>query len=76
MTDVQTLNSPERRESVSMVRIKRALLSVSDKTGIEELAKALARHGVELISTGGTSKALKGAGLKVKDVSRSPDFQR
>ena len=50
-------------------KIRRALLSVSDKTGLVDLAKALAAHGVELVSTGGTSAALKAAGLKVKDVS-------
>ncbi len=50
-------------------KIRRALLSVSDKTGLVDLAKALASHGVELVSTGGTSAALKSAGLKVKDVS-------
>ena len=51
------------------VKIGRALLSVSDKTGLVELARALARHGVELVSTGGTARALREAGLEVKDVS-------
>jgi phosphoribosylaminoimidazolecarboxamide formyltransferase / IMP cyclohydrolase len=55
-------------------RITRALLSVSDKTGLAEFAKALAGHGVELISTGGTAKALKDAGLKVIDVSELTGF--
>lgn len=50
-------------------RVTRALLSVSDKTGLIEFARALAGHGVELISTGGTKKALADAGLKVLDVS-------
>jgi phosphoribosylaminoimidazolecarboxamide formyltransferase/IMP cyclohydrolase len=54
--------------------IRRALLSVSDKTGLAELAKALADHGVELISTGGTAKALKQAGLAVRDVSDVTGF--
>lgn len=53
---------------------KRALLSVSDKTGLIDLAKALARHGVELISTGGTHKAIKEAGLAVKDISEITNF--
>ncbi|NTV52223.1 MAG: bifunctional phosphoribosylaminoimidazolecarboxamide formyltransferase/IMP cyclohydrolase, partial [Candidatus Firestonebacteria bacterium] len=52
-----------------MVKIKRALISVSDKTHIETLARGLVRHGVELLSTGGTAKALKAAGVPVKDVS-------
>ena len=56
------------------VQIKRALLSVFDKTGLLELAKVLADHGVELLSTGGTSKALKEAGYAVKDVSDVTGF--
>src|SRR6186997_3291927 len=55
-------------------RVTRALLSVSDKTGLIEFAKALAGHGVELISTGGTAKAIAAAGLKVKDVSDLTGF--
>ncbi|MDQ8757068.1 bifunctional phosphoribosylaminoimidazolecarboxamide formyltransferase/IMP cyclohydrolase [Sphingosinicella sp. LHD-64] len=51
------------------VRITRALLSVSDKTGLAELGRALARHGVDLISTGGTAGALRDAGLDVRDIS-------
>ena len=55
-------------------RVTRALLSVSDKTGLIEFARALAEHGVELVSTGGTAKAIAGAGLKVKDVSDLTGF--
>ena len=51
------------------VRLRRALLSVSDKTGLVELATALAGLQVELLSTGGTAKALRDAGLAVRDVS-------
>src|SRR5579872_3664765 len=54
--------------------IKRALISVSDKTGIEEFARALVRHGVELISTGGTAGSLRKAGLAVNDVSQVTGF--
>jgi phosphoribosylaminoimidazolecarboxamide formyltransferase/IMP cyclohydrolase len=50
-------------------RITRALLSVSDKTGLVNFAKKLAGHGVELVSTGGTAKELKNAGLTVVDVA-------
>ncbi len=50
-------------------KIKRALLSVSDKAGLVEFASALASHGVEIVSTGGTAKALRDAGLRVMDVS-------
>jgi phosphoribosylaminoimidazolecarboxamide formyltransferase / IMP cyclohydrolase len=55
-------------------RVARALLSVSDKTGLIGLARALAGHGVELVSTGGTAKAIAEAGLKVKDVSELTGF--
>src|SRR3954470_11931700 len=55
-------------------RITRALISVSDKTGLIEFARSLASHGVELVSTGGTAKALKDAGLKVMDVSELTGF--
>jgi phosphoribosylaminoimidazolecarboxamide formyltransferase/IMP cyclohydrolase len=57
-----------------MARIQRALLSVSDKTGLVALARALATAGVELISTGGTAKALREAGLKVSDLSAYTGF--
>ena len=55
-------------------RITRALLSVSDKTGLVDFAKALEGYGVELVSTGGTAKALKDAGLKVIDVAELTGF--
>src|SRR5881227_3259239 len=54
--------------------IRRALLSVSDKTGLVELARGLAKFGVELISTGGTRKALADAGLPVKDIAEITGF--
>jgi phosphoribosylaminoimidazolecarboxamide formyltransferase/IMP cyclohydrolase len=54
---------------MSMLRPARALLSVSDKTGLVELAQALVRHGVALISTGGTARTLRDAGLEVQDVA-------
>jgi phosphoribosylaminoimidazolecarboxamide formyltransferase / IMP cyclohydrolase len=56
------------------VKIARALLSVSDKTGLAELGQALARHGIELVSTGGTAAALREAGLDVRDVSDLTGF--
>ena len=55
-------------------RITRALLSVSDKAGLIDFATSLAGFGVELVSTGGTAKALKDAGLKVADVSELTGF--
>jgi phosphoribosylaminoimidazolecarboxamide formyltransferase/IMP cyclohydrolase len=55
-------------------RVTRALLSVSDKSGLIEFARALAAHGIDLVSTGGTAKAIAAAGLKVRDVSELTGF--
>jgi phosphoribosylaminoimidazolecarboxamide formyltransferase/IMP cyclohydrolase len=55
-------------------RVSRALISVSDKTGVVDFARALAGHGVELVSTGGTRKTLSDAGLNVLDVSDLTGF--
>jgi phosphoribosylaminoimidazolecarboxamide formyltransferase/IMP cyclohydrolase len=55
-------------------RATRALISVSDKSGVVEFARALAGYGIELVSTGGTRKALSDAGLKVLDVSELTGF--
>ncbi|MGR3714451.1 MAG: bifunctional phosphoribosylaminoimidazolecarboxamide formyltransferase/IMP cyclohydrolase [Shimia sp.] len=54
--------------------IRRALISVSDKTGLIDLATALSARGVELLSTGGSAKAMRDAGLEVKDVSEVTGF--
>src|ERR1700686_1845862 len=55
-------------------RVARALLSVSDKSGLIEFARALAGHGIELVSTGGTAPALAGASLAVRDGSEITGF--
>jgi len=55
-------------------KVRRALVSVSDKTGLADFAKTLADLGVEIISTGGTAKALRDSGLKVTDVSEVTGF--
>src|SRR6187431_2493144 len=55
-------------------KIKRALISLSDKTGAVEFAKALQGHGVDIISTGGTAKAMRDAGIDVTDVSDVTGF--
>lgn len=57
-----------------LVPLRRALISVSDKTGLIDLATALHQRGVELLSTGGTAKAIRDAGLPVKDVSDVTGF--
>src|ERR1017187_7717451 len=55
-------------------RVRRALLSVTDKTGLVEFARALAGHDVELVSTGGTARGLREAGLTVRDISDLTGF--
>lgn len=57
-----------------MLKIKRALISVSDKTGLEDLAKGLASYNVEILSTGGTAKKISDLGIKVRDVSTYTGF--
>ena len=57
-----------------LVPVRRALISVSDKTGLVEFAAALARAGVEIVSTGGTAKALAAGGFAVRDVSELTGF--
>src|SRR5437763_12633630 len=57
-----------------LVPVRRALISLSDKTGLEELAAGLARHGVEIVSTGGTAAKLRQAGAEVRDVSDLTGF--
>src|SRR5690606_2663059 len=66
---LRSLDHPMTAASLPPVKIRRALLSVSDKTGLVELTRALAGYGVELLSTGGTARALRDAGLDVRDVS-------
>ncbi len=60
--------------SADLLPVRRALLSVSDKTGLIDLARALAARNVELLSTGGTAKAIREAGLPVKDVADITGF--
>ena len=60
--------------TADLLPVRRALLSVSDKTGLVELARALSARGVELLSTGGTAKAIRDAGLAVTDVSEATGF--
>ena len=68
------MTAPAFPPSPDLVAPKRALLSVSDKTGLLEAARALAAAGVELVSTGGTKAAIAAAGLAVKDVSEITGF--
>ncbi|MCB9982392.1 MAG: bifunctional phosphoribosylaminoimidazolecarboxamide formyltransferase/IMP cyclohydrolase [Rhodospirillales bacterium] len=77
------MSAPEASQAASQdnvirdphaVKIKRALISASDKEGLEDFARKLAAHGVEILSTGGTAKMLKDAGIAVKDVSDHTGF--
>ena len=56
------------------MKIKRALVSVSDKTGIVDFAKQLESFGIEMVSTGGTARVIRKAGISVKDVSELTGF--
>ena len=64
----------DEQNTEGLRHIRRALLSVSDKTGLVDFARALRGFGVELLSTGGTAKALREAGLEVRDVSEVTGF--
>ncbi|MFT4716883.1 MAG: phosphoribosylaminoimidazolecarboxamide formyltransferase/IMP cyclohydrolase, partial [Paracoccaceae bacterium] len=57
-----------------LVPVRRALISVSDKTGLLSLAKGLTDLGIELLSTGGTSDLIRDAGIAVQDVSEITNF--
>ncbi len=61
--------TPDLPPPPDLARVRRALLSVSDKSGLVDFARRLAAHGVELLSTGGTAAALRDAGLAVTDVA-------
>lgn len=67
-------DTPTNLTPANLAPIRRALLSVSDKTGLVDFATALAGHGVDILSTGGTAKALKEAGLTVTDVADVTGF--
>src|SRR6185295_12268309 len=62
------------QNDLGLRKIRRALISVSDKTGIIDFARELKHFGVEIISTGGTAKALRDAGIDVTDVSQVTGF--
>ena len=62
------------RKEGNMLKIKRVLISVSDKTGLEDLVKTLSKFGAEILSTGGTAKKIAALGIKVRDVSDYTGF--
>src|SRR3954468_21962777 len=57
-----------------LVPVRRALISLSDKSGLEQLAAGLARHGVEIVSTGGTAARLREFGASSRDISELTGF--
>lgn len=67
-------HDPSKYEHRDLIAVRRALISVSDKTGITEFAQELSRHGVELVSTGSTAQTLRDAGLSVTDVAEVTGF--
>jgi phosphoribosylaminoimidazolecarboxamide formyltransferase/IMP cyclohydrolase len=71
-TESVPANSPETKSGLR--RVHRALLSVTDKSGLVEFARTLVSHGIELVSTGGTARALREAGLTVRDISDLTGF--
>jgi len=62
------------KEDVNMRKVRRALISVSDKSGVVELARALADLNVEILSTGGTARTLRENGIEILDVSDYTGF--
>jgi phosphoribosylaminoimidazolecarboxamide formyltransferase/IMP cyclohydrolase len=73
-TEIAMPHAPDFPQSPDRVAVKRALISVSDKTGLIEMARDLADLGVELVSTGGTRAAIAAAGLAVRDISELTGF--
>ncbi len=69
-----SVSTTASNENPGLKKITRALLSVTDKTGLVDFARDLATHGVELISTGGTARALRDSGLAVLDISELTGF--
>lgn len=74
MPNAETMEVPFASETAPAKPVRRAILSVTDKTGIAEFARALQKNGVELVSTGGTAKLLRESGIRVKDISELTGF--
>jgi phosphoribosylaminoimidazolecarboxamide formyltransferase/IMP cyclohydrolase len=70
----ESVSATNLETSSGLRRVRRALLSVTDKTGLVEFARALVSHGIELVSTGGTARALREVGLSVRDISDLTGF--
>src|SRR4029077_12211870 len=74
LSQTDILETPSKATTEQVTPVRRAILSVTDKTGIAEFARRLEKAGVELVSTGGTAKLLRDAGIRVKDISELTGF--
>ena len=74
MSQTEILETPSKATTEQVKPVRRAILSVTDKTGIVEFARHLEKAGVELVSTGGTAKLLREAQIRVKDISELTGF--
>ncbi|HWY70060.1 MAG TPA: bifunctional phosphoribosylaminoimidazolecarboxamide formyltransferase/IMP cyclohydrolase [Terriglobales bacterium] len=74
MSQTEILETPSKAIAKQVKPVRRAILSVTDKTDIVEFARHLEKAGVELVSTGGTAKLLRDAGVRVKDISDLTGF--
>jgi len=74
LSQTEILETPSKETAEQVKPVRRAILSVTDKTGIAEFARQLEKLGVELVSTGGTAKLLREAGIRVKDISELTGF--
>ncbi|HWC19005.1 MAG TPA: bifunctional phosphoribosylaminoimidazolecarboxamide formyltransferase/IMP cyclohydrolase [Terriglobales bacterium] len=74
MPQTQALEMPLKAATTEVKPVRRAILSVTDKTGIADFAQALDKGGVELVSTGGTARLIREAGIRVKDISELTGF--
>ena len=72
--NIECITDAQHDNPLGLLPVRRCLLSVTDKSGLVEFARTLASHGVELVSTGGTAKALRDAGLDVRDISDLTGF--
>ena len=74
LVNIECITDAQHDAPTDLKPIRRALLSVTEKAGLVDFAKTLAAHGVDLVSTGGTAKALRDAGLSVRDISDLTGF--
>ena len=74
MPQMEAVETPRQSAVETVKPVRRAILSVTDKTGIADFARSLEQLGVELVSTGGTAKLLRDAGIRVKDISDLTGF--